>query len=216
VRVVIADDEVLLRQGLDVLLRAVGIDVVEGVGDAEALHRAIAATEPDAVLVDIKMPPGHSDEGIVAATRIRREHPAIGVLVLSHYLDSTYAMRLLEHHDTSVGYLLKERVSDVAVLVDALQRVCEGECVIDPTIVARLVTSPSTRSAISGLTSRETEVLRLMAEGYANQRIWEHLHLSPRTVEAHIGHIFTKLGLGESLDYHRRVWAVITYLRATR
>lgn len=210
-RVIVADDETLLRQGLAALLTTTDIDVVATVGDGAALTQAVGRLHPDAVLVDIKMPPTHTDEGIRAALDIRRNHPDTGVLVLSHYLDSRYAMRLMQSREGSVGYLLKERVSDLAVLVEALHRITEGESVVDPTIVARLINRP--HSPIQRLSEREREILALMAEGHSNPRIGERLFLSPRTVEAHIGHIFTKLDLAPSDDYHRRVLAVLAYLR---
>ena len=159
------------------------------------------------------MPPTHTDEGLVAAQEIRRAHPEVGVLVLSHYVESRYAMRLLEEHPERSGYLLKERVSDVAVLVDALQRIDEGECVLDPTIVSRLVGKPRDESPLAELTERELEVLSLMAEGHSNDGISRMLFLSPKTVETHVRHILGKLGIGETSDYHRRVLAVLAYLR---
>jgi DNA-binding NarL/FixJ family response regulator len=164
-------------------------------------------------IVDIRMPPTHTDEGLVAAHEIRASHPEVGVLVLSHYVESTYAMRLLEEHPERSGYLLKERISDVAVLVDALQRIDEGECVLDPTIVSRLVAKPRDESPLAELTEREIEVLSLMAEGHSNDGISRRLFLSPKTVETHVRHILGKLGIGETPDYHRRVLAVLAFLR---
>jgi DNA-binding NarL/FixJ family response regulator len=214
-RVVIADDEVLLRDGLDRLLTEAGFDVVGKAGTALELRRAVELTRPDVAIVDIKMPPTHTDEGLVAAREIRASHPDVGVLVLSHYLESHYAMRLLERHPGGVGYLLKERVSGVGVLADALARVHEGECVVDPTIVSRLLRRARPASALGQLTEREREVLALMAEGRSNKGICERLFLGPKTVEGHVRNIFTKLGLGESADDHRRVLAVLSYLRST-
>jgi DNA-binding NarL/FixJ family response regulator len=211
-RVIVADDEALLRQGLAALLATTDIEVVATVGDALALTGAVESLHPDAVLVDIKMPPTHTDEGVRAALDIRWRHPDTGVLVLSHYLDSPYAMRLIETREGSVGYLLKERVSDLAVLVEALHRITDGESVVDPTIVARLINRRSD-SPVQRLSEREREILGLMAEGHSNTRIGQRLFLSPRTVEAHIGHIFGKLDLTPSDDYHRRVLAVLAYLR---
>jgi len=214
VRVIIADDEVLLREGLERLLTEAGFDVVGKVGTAEELHRKVDLTGPDVAIVDIKMPPTHTDEGLVAAEAIRDSHPQTGVLVLSHYLESRYAMRLVEQHPGGVGYLLKERVSDLAVLTDALARLHEGESVVDPTIVSRLVNRARPASRLDELTEREREVLTLMAEGRSNKGICERLFLSPKTIEAHVKHIFMKLGINESGDDHRRVLAVLAYLRS--
>ena len=165
-------------------------------------------------IIDIKMPPTHTDEGLIAAQEIRASNPDIGVLVLSHYLQSRYAMRLIEQHTGGVGYLLKERVSGVGVLADALIRVHDGECVVDPTIVARLLGHARQASPISQLTERECEVLAQMAEGRSNQGICARLMLSPKTVEGHVRNIFMKLGVGESADDHRRVLAILSYLRS--
>jgi DNA-binding NarL/FixJ family response regulator len=212
-RIVITDDEVLLREGLERLLTEVGFEVVGKAATPDQLHRQVELTRPDVVIVDIRMPPTHTDEGLVAAQEIRRSHPNVGVLVLSHYLESRYATRLLEQHPGGVGYLLKERVSDIAVLTDALQRIHEGECVLDPTIVARLIKRPQPDGPLVELTERERQVLVLMAEGRSNQGICDRLFLSPKTVEAHVKHILAKLGLEESPDDHRRVLAVLAYLR---
>jgi DNA-binding NarL/FixJ family response regulator len=212
-RVVIADDEVLLREGLARLLTEVGVEVVALVGDQHSLARAVALDRPDVAIVDIKMPPTHTDEGLVAAAEIRRLHPQVGALLLSHYLDSRYAVGLLERHLGGIGYLLKERVSNIHVLVDALQRVAEGESVIDPTIISRLMTRQRRSGRLDELTDRERDVLALMAEGMSNVRIAESLALSGKTVERHVGHIFDKLGLAESRDQHRRVLAVLAWLR---
>lgn len=215
-RVVIADDEALLREGLSRLLAEVGVEVVAAVGDPDALLRRVALDAPDVAIVDIKMPPTRTDEGVAAALTIGRRHPAVGVLLLSHYLDSRYAMRLLDERSSGVGYLLKERVSDVRVLVDGLNRIAEGECVLDPSVVSRLLDRRRHDSSpLRQLTAREREVLGLMAEGRSNQNIAATLVLSPKTVERHIGNIFTKLDLAESDDHHRRVLAVLTLLRAT-
>jgi DNA-binding NarL/FixJ family response regulator len=215
VRVVIADDETLLREGLARLLGDAGVDVVGKAGTGDELLRRVALTRPDVAIVDIRMPPTQTDEGLVAAHEIRRSHPRVGVLVLSHYLESRYAMRLLEENEERSGYLLKERVSDIAVLLDALQRIDEGECVVDPTIVSRLVRKPREEGPLDELTGREFEVLGLMAEGHSNDGICKKLVLSPKTVETHVRHILLKLGIGETGEYHRRVLAVLAYLRDT-
>jgi DNA-binding NarL/FixJ family response regulator len=213
VRVAIADDEVLLREGLSRLLVEAGLEVVATAGDPKELIRRVELTRPDVAIVDIKMPPTHTDEGLVVAQELRERHPELGVLVLSHYLDSRYALRLLEDLPGGAGYLLKERVSDVAVLVDALRRVVEGECVVDPTIVSRLMSQRQDSGPLAELTPREREVLALMAEGHSNRAIRERLFLSPRTVETHVRQIFIKLDLPESPAQHRRVSAVLAFLR---
>jgi serine/threonine-protein kinase len=213
VRIVIADDETLLREGLARLLDDAGFQIVGKAGSAEDLMRRVELTRPDVAIVDIKMPPTQTDEGLVAAEQILRSHPTVGVLVLSHYVESRYAMRLLREHPERSGYLLKERVSDIAVLVDALQRIDEGECVLDPTIVSRLIGRPREESPLDDLTERELEVLSLMAEGHSNEGICKKLFLSPKTVETHVRHILGKLGIGATADYHRRVLAVLAFLR---
>jgi DNA-binding NarL/FixJ family response regulator len=213
-RVVIADDEVLLREGLERLLLEAGFDVVGKVGTADELLRKVELARPDVAIVDIRMPPSHTDEGIVAAQEIRRSHPEVGVLVLSHHLESHYALRLIEQHPGGAGYLLKQRVSNVGVLTDALGRLRDGECVVDPTIVARLVRRTRPARRLAELTEREREVLGLMAEGRSNKAIGAALFLSRKTVEGHVKHIFMKLGIDESADDHRRVLAVLAYLRS--
>jgi len=210
---VIADDETLLREGLARLLEDAEIQVVGKAGTAEELIRRVELTRPEVAIVDIKMPPTHTDEGLVAAGEIRRSHPATGVLVLSHYVETRYAMRLLEEHPERCGYLLKERVSDLAVLLDALERIDDDECVLDPTIVSRLIGRPREGSPLDELSPRELEVLSLMAEGHSNDGICAKLVLSRKTVETHVGHILLKLGIRDTPDYHRRVLAVLTYLR---
>ena len=212
-RVVIADDEALFRDGLAGLLTGAGFDVVAKVGSSAELVRKVELTHPDAAVVDIRMPPTHTDEGLVAAQEIRRAHPQVGVLVLSHYLESHWAMRLIEDHPERSGYLLKDRVSDVAVLIDALRRIDEGECVVDPTIVSRLVRKPRDRNPLDELTERELEVLALIAEGHSNEGIAKRLFVSTKTVETHMRHILSKLDIGDTADYHRRVLAVLAYLR---
>ena len=213
-RVVIADDAMLIREGTARLLEEAGVQVAGKAGDARQLLRIVATEQPDVAIVDIKMPPTFTDEGLAAAEQIRKSHPAVGVLVLSQYLEARYATRLLEDHPEALGYLLKERVSDIGALKDAIQRIAEGECVLDPTIVARLLKRPRRPGPIDELTGREREVLALIAEGRSNQGIAQALVLSPKTVEAHVGRILAKLGLDDTPDYHRRVLAVLAFLRA--
>jgi DNA-binding NarL/FixJ family response regulator len=213
-RVVVADDVMLTREGIVRLLRDAGIEVVGEAEDADGLIRDVRLSRPDAAIVDIRMPPTHTDEGLVAAKRIRAEQPEVGVVVLSQYVEPSYAMRLLEEHTEAVGYLLKERVFDVAILIDALRRVTDGETVVDPTIVSRLVGRRRREDPLADLTSREREVLGLLAEGLSNKGIAARLFVTERTVEAHVKQIFAKLRLDTNPESHRRVLAVLTYLRA--
>jgi DNA-binding NarL/FixJ family response regulator len=215
VRVAIADDAMLVREGVARLLSDAGFDIIGTAAEAETLLKIVEAERPDVVIIDIKMPPTHTDEGLVAAESIRQSYPEIGVLVLSQYVDARWATRLLEQHPERVGYLLKERVSDIAVLADALERLRVGESVVDPTIVSRLVKRQARAGSLLELTDREREVLALMAQGHSNRGICAKLVLSPKTVETHIRQIFLKLGLQEGGDYHRRVVAVLTFLRAS-
>jgi DNA-binding NarL/FixJ family response regulator len=214
VRVVIAEDMVLLREGLIRLLTDAGFDIAGGAGDLASLLTLVDKTAPDAALIDIKMPPTHTDEGLQAAAVIRQRHPGTAVLLLSSYLESRYASSLLESHPASSGYLLKERVYDPAVLADALQRVCAGECVIDPAIVSQLLGRSRVRGPLDDLTEREREILALMAEGHSNHAICDRLVISPRTVESHVRSVFMKLGIAESPDGSRRVLAVLAFLQA--
>ncbi|MEU1198700.1 response regulator transcription factor [Streptomyces sp. NPDC005813] len=211
---VIADDSMLIRDGLARLLAEAGCEVVGTADNTATLMRALDSATPDAVIVDIKMPPTYTDEGLVAAHTLRSLDPTMGVLVLSQYLEAHYALRLISDAPEHLGYLLKERVSDIALLVDALRRVVEGECVIDPTIVTTLMRRPREPDALSGLTGREREVLALMAEGRSNVAIAATLSMSPKTLEAHVRQILQRLNLHQSPDDHRRVLAVLKYLRA--
>jgi DNA-binding NarL/FixJ family response regulator len=215
-RVVVAEDVMLTREGVVRLLEDAGIEVVAQAQDAEGLLRQVRVTQPDAAIVDIRMPPTHTDEGLVATQQIRTEHPAIGVLLLSQYVEPSYAMRLLEEHPEGVGYLLKQRVFDGAVLVDALRRIADGETVVDPTIVARLFGRRRREDPLTELTVREREVLGLLAEGLSNRAIASRLYVTERTVEAHVKQIFLKLGLDVNPDSHRRVLAVLALLRGER
>lgn len=212
-RVVIADDSMLTREGIAHLLDRAGHDVVGQAGDARGLLALVELSHPDAVVVDIRMPPTHTDEGLVAAQHIRATHPEIGVLVLSQYIEPSYALRLVQDHPEAVGYLLKERVFDVAILIDALQRIADGETVVDPTIVAQLFGRRRKTDPLDDLSERTTEVLSLVAEGLSNRAIAGRLHITERTVEAHITKAFAHLGLGEDHASHRRVLAVLAYLR---
>jgi len=204
----------LTRAGIVRLLGDAGVEVVGEAEDADGLLHHVRFRRPDAAIIDIKMPPTHTEEGLVAAQQIRAEHPDVGVLLLSQYVETHYAMRLLEEHPERVGYLLKERVFDVAILVDALRRIGDGETVIDPTIVSQLVGRRRREDPLAVLTHREREVLGLVAEGLSNRGIATRLFITDRTVEAHVKRIFTKLRLDASPESHRRVLAVLAYLRA--
>lgn len=213
-RVVIAEDMALLREGLTRLLADAGFDVAGGAGDLPGLLELVNRTTPDAALIDIKMPPTHTDEGLRAAAIIRQQYPRTAVLLLSSYLESRYASSLLEQHPASSGYLLKDRVYDPSVLADALRRVCAGECVIDPAIVSQLLGRSRVHGPLDELTEREREILALMAEGHSNHSICARLVISPRTVESHVRSVFIKLGIAESPDSSRRVLAVLAFLQA--
>jgi DNA-binding NarL/FixJ family response regulator len=214
-RVVVAEDVLLTRAGIVRLLTDAGVDVVGEADDVDSLMSLVRAQAPDIVISDIRMPPTHRDEGLVAAARIQREHPGTGILILSQYVESDYAMLLLREHPGGVGYLLKDRVFDIATVVDALRRISEDECVVDPTIVRRLLARPRTaHDPLDDLTPREREVLTLVAEGRSNEGIAEALFVTPRTVEAHVSEIFAKLHLEPGTN--RRVMAVLAYLKSPR
>lgn len=212
-RVVLAEDSVLFRRGLGRLLEDAGIEVAAEVDDAESLLSRIKADPPDVAIVDIRMPPTHTTEGIEAAIEIRSEYPDIGVLVLSQHVETEYALELLRDTEGRVGYLLKDRVTDPAEIIDAIERIHEGETVVDSELVTRLLGRRRDASPLESLTARESDVLAAMAEGRTNQGIADTLFMSPKTVETHIRSIFQKLDLLPGDDYHRRVQAVVTWLR---
>ena len=212
-RVVLADDSVLLREGVARLLADAGFEVIGQAGDPEELLRLVRLDPPDVAVVDIRMPPTHSDEGLQAAQAIHSEFPHVGVLVLSQYLDSGYAMRVISGAIGARGYLLKDRVTDLEQFADAVRRVGDGESVVDPEVVSTLINRPRERNPLDELTEREREVLALMAEGCSNQAICERMFLSPKTIEAHVRGIFMKLDLPPAANDHRRVLAVLAYLR---
>jgi DNA-binding NarL/FixJ family response regulator len=212
-RIVIADDAPLIRQGIAVLLTEAGLDVVDQVGDARAVLARVRDERPDVALIDIRMPPTHTDEGLRAAREIRADYGNTAVVVLSQHLEAEYALRLIRESPEGVGYLLKERVSRVEQLVDAIQRVAAGECVIDRAVVDELLANGPREDPAAELTPREREILALMAEGRSNQGICRVLWLSPKTVEAHIRNVFAKLGITAAAEDNRRVLAVLSYLR---
>ena len=214
VRVVLADDSVLLREGVARLLDDAGLEVLAQSGTAEDLLRHVGMHKPDVAIVDIRMPPTHTDEGLRAAQTIRERFPDVGVLVLSQYVETAYAMELLGGNAEGVGYLLKDRVSDLEEFTAAVRRVAERGSALDPTVVQLLVGRRRADDPLEGLTPREREVLELMAEGRSNQAISERLYITPRAVEKHVTSIFSKLRLPASSEDHRRVLAVLTYLRA--
>lgn len=214
VRIVIAEDSVVLRDGLLMLLADRGHDVVAAVGDGNALQEAVAEHHPDIAVVDIRMPPTFTDEGLRAAIALRRNWPELGVLVFSQYVEVRYAAELFAGRPEGLGYLLKDRVADISDFVDALTRVGRGETVLDPDVVSQLLGATRRTDAVSTLTAREREVLGLMAEGRSNAAIAKGLFVSDGTVEKHVSNIFSKLGLPPSDDNHRRVLAVLRYLES--
>ena len=213
-RVVIAEDNALLRDGVALLLGEHDIEVVDAVADADSLLRAVAAEQPDAAVVDVRMPPTHTDEGLRAALTIRSAYPGIGVLVFSQWVETSYARRLLSENTGRVGYLLKDRIVSTDDFVEALQRVADGGTALDPEVVRQLLAAPSVDPGLSRLSSREREILGLLAEGRSNVAIAEALHLAARSVEKHVTAIFTKLDLPQARTDHRRVLAVLRYLRS--
>jgi DNA-binding NarL/FixJ family response regulator len=214
VRVVVADDSVLVREGLARLLGDAGFEVVGTAEDAAGLLERVERRRPDVAIVDIKMPPTHTDEGLAAAQAIRRAFPAVGVLVLSQYLESRYAARLLEEAPERVGYLLKDRVSEVAEFLDGMRRVAAGATVLDPEVVGQLLVRRRRDDPLRSLTPREREVLGLMAEGRSNTAIARKLVVTDGAVEKHVKNIFTKLDLAPDDEQHRRVLAVLTFLQS--
>jgi len=213
-RVVLADDSLLLREGIARMLEEAGFDVVAQATDATELLAAIREQRPDVAIVDIRMPPTHTDEGLKAAEAIRAEYgTSVGILVLSQYVETSFALRLVADGAGGVGYLLKDRVNDLEDFAEAVRRIARGGSVIDPEVVGLLVTRGRARLPVDDLTEREREVLALMAEGRSNQAICDRLFLAPKTVEAHIASIFSKLELLPAADDHRRVLAVLAHIR---
>jgi DNA-binding NarL/FixJ family response regulator len=213
-RIVLADDAVLLREALAAGLRASGFEVVGQAGDVDGLLRLVDSEVPDVAIVDVRMPPTHTTEGLEAARTIRSRHPRMAILVLSQYVETRYAVDLVRDDPAGIGYLLKDRVTRLEDLADAVRRVAEGGSVIDPEVVGRLLGRPRRHSPIDELTPREREILGLMAEGRSNQGIADRLVLELKTVEGHVRQIFSKLALEPSSDDHRRVLAVLTFLKS--
>ncbi|MDN5915107.1 MAG: response regulator transcription factor [Pseudonocardia sp.] len=212
-RVMVADDAVLFREGLSRVLADAGFEVTAQVGDAQALLRRVREDPPDVCVVDIRMPPTHTTEGLDAARTLSRTHPGLGVLVLSAHVEPYYALTLIETGAHGAGYLLKERIADLDEFTDAVGRVAAGGLVIDPSVVAHLVGRARAHNPLDELTEREREVLAQMAQGRSNQAICQRLHLSPKTVEAYVRGVFTTLGLYQGVDDNRRVLAVLAFLR---
>jgi len=213
-RIVIAEDSVLLREGITRLLADAGEEIVAAVGDAEAAETVVAELVPDIVVMDVRMPPTHTDEGIRAALSIRRHHPEVAVLVLSQYVEQHYATELLAGDTAGVGYLLKDRIADVGDFIDAVRRVGDGGTALDPEVVSHLLARSRRKTPLERLTPRETEVLQLMAEGRSNGAIANELVVSDGAIEKHVSSIFAKLDLPPADTDHRRVLAVLRYLDA--
>ena len=214
-RLVVADDSVLLREGLVRLLTDSGFEIAGQAGDAQELLAIVETERPDVAIVDIRMPPTHTDEGLRAARELRARYPSMGILVLSQYVRPSYAVELLQGGAERVGYLLKDRVSDVADLAESVRRVAEGGSVLDPSVVAQLVGRPRRgQNPLEELTEREREVLSLMAEGRSNRAIADRLFITEHTVEKHVQNIFSKLEIPATTDDHRRVLAVLTLLNS--
>ena len=214
-RVIIADDSVLFREGLARVLEGAGFEVVGQASNAEELDRLVAHERASLVILDIRMPPTQTDEGLVAAKRIRHQHPEMSVLLLSHHVESHHALELLGQSPDRVGYLLKDRVGDLSEFLDAVRRVGNGGSAVDPLVVSQLLGRKRSLDLIEDLTDRERSVLALMAEGRSNDAIASTLKISPKTLEAHIGTIYSKLGLEPAGGDHRRVLAVLNYLRSS-
>jgi DNA-binding NarL/FixJ family response regulator len=211
---VIAEDLTLLREGLAALLYECGHEVVATVGDGDSLLGAVEAHRPDIALIDVRMPPTQTDEGVRAACEVRRQFPDTAILILSQYVEERYAAELLAGGANGVGYLLKDRIADVEQFLAAVERIAAGGTVIDPEVIAQLLTRPQRENPLDRLTPRETEVLALMAEGHTNASIVERLHISHSAVEKHVRKVFAKLSLTDDDQHHRRVLAVLTYLGA--
>jgi len=211
-RIVIAEDAAVIRAGLVEILADRGHEVVAAVGDAESLLAAVAGHQPDVAIVDVRMPPDHTDDGLRAAITLRRDYPNVGILVFSQYVETRYAADLLRMSPGGVGYLLKDRVADVAEFTDAISRIAAGGTALDPEVVSGLLNASRHVSALAALTAREHDVLALMAEGRSNGAIAGRIAVSERAVEKHISNIFSKLGLPPSDADHRRVLAVLSYL----
>jgi DNA-binding NarL/FixJ family response regulator len=212
-RIVLADDAILLREALATSLASAGFEVVGQAANVDGLLELVSSTVPDVVVVDVRMPPTHTTEGLEAARRIRSAHANIGILVLSQVIETRYAVDLLRDSPAGVGYLLKDHVTRIDDLADAVRRVAAGESVIDPDVVGRLLGRPRAHSPLDELTPREREILGLMAEGRSNNGIAERLVLDPKTVEGHVTRIFSKLGFEPTSEDHRRVLAVLSFLR---